>query len=134
MKEPSKDAPQRVEPGPVSDRLRPCPGSPNCVCSEYPDDDHSIEPLTIAGSPDEAWDRLLRILDEQPRTTIITRSNEYLLAHVRTRVFRFLDELEFRLDRPGRMIHVRSASRIGYSDLGTNRKRVEAIRKRFLEE
>lgn len=129
-----KESSQQVEPGTVSGRLRRCPASPNCVCSEYLEDDHSIEPLAITEFPTEAWDRLLRILDEQPRTTIISRSDEYLLAHVRTRFFRFLDELEFRLDGPGRKIHVRSASRIGYSDLGTNRKRVEAIRKRFLEE
>lgn len=120
--------------GLVGGKLRHCPESPNCVCSEYPDDDHSIEPLKISGQPEEAWDRLLRLLDDQPRLTIIRRTDDYLLAHVRTRFFRFLDVLEFRLDSSAGKIHVRSASRTGYSDLGVNRKRVEAIRQRFLEE
>ncbi len=115
-------------------KLRPCPGSPNCVCSEYPGNAHSIEPLIIAGDPDAAWARLLGILQVQPRTTIVSQTDDYIEARVRTRILRFEDVLEFRLDCDANLIHVRSASKVGYSDLDANRRRVEALRELFCNE
>lgn len=112
-------------------KLRPCPGSPNCVCSEYPGNAHSIEPLIFPGDPDTAWARLIEILQDQPRTTIVSQTDDYIEARVRTRILRFEDVLEFRLDRDANLIHVRSASKVGYSDLGANRRRFEALRELF---
>ena len=107
-------------------RLRPCPSSPNCVCSEG--DDPSVEPLTYAGSGQEAFQSLVDLIESQPRVDLITVEGAYAHAVFRTPVFRFRDDLEVRLDEPNSVIHVRSASRLGYSDLGANRKRVESLR------
>lgn len=107
-------------------RLRPCPSTPNCVCSEGLDP--SIEPLDFAGDPDAALRSLVDFIAEQPRATIETSADGYVHAVFRSALFRFRDDVELRLDREAGVIHVRSASRVGYSDLGANRARIESIR------
>jgi uncharacterized protein (DUF1499 family) len=109
-------------------KLRPCPSSPNCVSSDASDEGHAVEPLRIATSPDEAWTTLAEILRERPRTKITARTDRYLHAEVRSALFRFVDDVEFHLRPVEGIIAVRSASRVGYSDLGVNRRRVEGLR------
>ena len=117
--------------GLVDGRLRPCPSSPNCVCSQDEDAGHRIEPLRFAGSPREAWDRLQALLVKMPRTKVVSSDDRYLHVEVTTLLMRFVDDVEFLLDETNSVIHVRSASRVGHSDLGVNRKRIEAIRQRW---
>ena len=119
---------------PEEKRLPPCPRTPNCVCSQDEDPRHSIAPLRFAGDPDAAMDRLRGIIASMPRTRVETRTPDYLRALCRTRVLRFTDDVELLLDRQAGVVHVRSASRVGYSDFGANRQRVEAIRKAFSSE
>jgi len=114
--------------------LEPCPASPNCVCSAYPDDTaHAIEPFRYETDADTAWAAVRRAVDGLPRTRVVTSEPGYLRAESRTLLLRFVDDLEFRLDATAGVIHVRSASRTGYSDLGVNRRRVETLRVRFRE-
>lgn len=108
--------------------LPPCPPSPNCVCSVDSDDAHSIAPFSTANQPAAAWAALKRVLEEEPRMRIITETSNYLHLECRTPLFRFVDDLEFLLAEDGATIQVRSASRAGHSDLGTNRRRVEKLR------
>jgi uncharacterized protein (DUF1499 family) len=118
--------------GPREGRLAPCPATPNCVCSCAAEgDDHAIAPLTFEGSPEEAWKRLGEVLAEQPRMAVVSETPTYRHVECTSRVFRFVDDLELLLDREAKKIHVRSASRAGRSDLGVNRRRVEAIRQAF---
>ena len=116
---------------PKEGRLLPCPRTPNCVCSQDEDPRHSIAPLRFEGDPDAAMGRLQEIIEAMPRTHVETRSPEYLRARFKTRVLRFTDDVELLLDHEARLVHVRSASRVGYSDFGANRQRVEAIRDAF---
>src|SRR5206468_84351 len=97
------------------------------------DDDsrHAVEPLRFTDDPEEAWQRLKAVLASLPRTRIVAATDGYLHAECTSRVFRFVDDLECLLDRDAKLIHVRSASRAGRSDLGVNRRRVEAIRRAF---
>lgn len=115
-------------------KLSACPGTPNCVCSQDDHEAHAIEPLSFRGDPALAWERLNGVMKSWPRTTIIAATETYLHAECRSLVFRFTDDVEFRLDPVARVIHIRSASRAGRSDLGVNRRRVEAIRKAFENE
>jgi uncharacterized protein (DUF1499 family) len=108
-------------------RLSPCPASPNCVSSQDSNAAHSIEPLRYTSSPLQAMERLKRIVGGMKRAKVITDTDLYLHAEFTSALFRFVDDVEFVLDEKNRVIHVRSASRVGYSDLGVNRKRVEAI-------
>lgn len=117
--------------GVANGRLRPCPASPNCVCSCDAEPGHAIPPLRFAGSAEHAFQRLRKVLVAMPRTRIRRDEAAYLHAECRSLVFRFVDDVEFLLDADAGIIHVRSASRLGYSDLGVNRRRVEAIRQAF---
>jgi uncharacterized protein (DUF1499 family) len=110
-------------------RLAPCPPSPNCVCSQGGDAAHAIEPLRFTKSPAEAMAGLKEVIQNQKRTTIVTETTNYLHVEFRSALFRFVDDVEFLVG--DKVIQARSASRVGHSDLGVNRKRIEAIRKQF---
>jgi uncharacterized protein (DUF1499 family) len=118
-------------PGRKQGRLNQCPASPNCVCSQDPDPAHQIVPLAFTGTADDAWGRLKTVVAGRPRARIVEESADYLRAEFRSRVFRFVDDVEFVMDEPNHVIQVRSASRVGYSDLGVNRRRIEALRAAF---
>lgn len=117
--------------GPVNGRLRGCPPSPNCVCSQAADEAHRTAPLSFTGDPEAALSALKGIVVRQPGAVLIGESEHYLRFEVTTPLLRFVDDLEFLLDPEQGVIHVRSASRVGRSDLGANRRRVEAIRAQF---
>lgn len=112
--------------------LAPCPSSPNCVSSEAVDKTHEIAPFPVITSAKESIDRLSRIIEEMPRTQIVEKTPDYLHAEFESRIFHFVDDVEFLYDPNKEVIQVRSASRVGYGDLGVNRKRVETIRKFYL--
>jgi uncharacterized protein (DUF1499 family) len=110
-------------------KLAPCPSSPNCVCSQASDSLHQIAPLSFTSPPEPAFSQLKSIIQSLPRTKIITESGDYLYVEFKTALMGFVDDVEFYLDRNSKIIHVRSASRLGYGDLGVNRQRIEKIRK-----
>ena len=115
-------------------RLTPCPKTPNCVNSQVDSEKHYIQPIHYAGTQQEAHDRLLQILESEKRTKILTAQDNYIRAEFTSALFRFVDDVEFYFPEEqadGTVIHVRSASRVGYSDLGANRKRIERIRSKF---
>jgi uncharacterized protein (DUF1499 family) len=109
-------------------RLRPCPSSPNCVCSQDPQDGAPLDALAFEGDPAEAWSSLLAHVQGLPRTELVTATERYAHAVFRTALFRFADDVELSLAPAERVIHVRSASRLGWSDFGANRRRVEGLR------
>ncbi len=114
-------------------KLAPCPSTPNCVCSQSEDAEHKIEPLTYKSTPQVAFTQLKQAIESQPRTKIITQSPNYLYAEFTSAIMKFVDDVEFYLDEDAKVIHVRSASRLGQSDLGVNRKRIETIRAKLQE-
>jgi len=117
-------------PGLANGKLSPCPGTPNCVSSEDPAENSQIDPFTFEGAPEGAWSRLKQAILAEGGS-IEKDDDIYLWATFTSRLFHFVDDVEFRLDAANRLIHVRSASRVGYSDMGVNRKRVEALRKTY---
>ena len=114
-------------------RLRACPGTPNCVNSQERGRS-AIAPLVFDDEAASAFARLKRLVSALPRTRIVEESEDYLRAEVRSRVFGFVDDVELLVDASARRVHVRSASRVGYSDFGVNRARIEAIRVRFAKQ
>lgn len=112
-------------------RLTQCPCSPNCVSSQAEDVPHRIAPLVFQGEPESAFARLKQILVGRGDTTIIEECPDYLRVEFHTILF--VDDGEFLLDIEQRLIHVRSASRRGYTDLGKNRRRLEEIRQSLTE-
>lgn len=111
--------------------LRPCPSSPNCVSSEAATPaEKRVTPFPAPNGPSD-MDRLAELLAAWPRTTVVTRSAGYLHAETTSRLMRFVDDVEFRYDGAAGVIHVRSASRLGRSDLGVNRARVDGLLARW---
>ncbi|MDX2243849.1 MAG: DUF1499 domain-containing protein [Leptolyngbyaceae cyanobacterium bins.302] len=111
--------------------LAPCPASPNCVSSQSQDGKHRIEPLSYEGTPAEAMQQLQALITDLPRTEIIEATDNYLYVEFTSSLMGFVDDVEFYIEPDTKLIQVRSASRLGESDLGVNRKRIEAIRKKF---
>jgi|GEM_PF-149131 uncharacterized protein (DUF1499 family) len=122
--------------GVTSDKLAPCPATPNCVNSQSGSDDqeHFIQPIVLTSSPDRTMAALKEVVQSLDRTEIITDMPNYLYAEFTSALMGFVDDVEFSLDQTAGVIHVRSASRLGESDLGVNRKRVETIRAKFAEQ
>jgi len=109
--------------------LQSCPSSPNCVSSQANDEGHRIAPLSFSTDPDSAFLLLKQILFSRKDTKMISEEAGYLRVEFHTAFF--TDDGEFLLDGNAKAIHVRSASRIGYSDFGKNRSRMEDIRRDF---
>ena len=118
--------------GLTSGKLTPCPHKPNCVYSEFSEDTtHYIEPIYYSGTaPEKAWAGILQVIEESGG--VITISDwEYIAATFSVSWFGFIDDVECRLDTSKNRIQIRSVSRVGHSDLGVNKKRVEKIRRLF---
>ncbi len=114
-----------------NNRLSDCPQSPNCVSSLTDSETHYIAPFAFNKPIDMEMQKLLQILEKQRGFKIISSNENYLHVECKSFILGFVDDLEFFLDIDSRACHVRSASRLGYSDLGVNRKRVEKIRQLF---
>lgn len=117
--------------GVTAGRLAPCPDSPNCVSSQADDEEHGMEPIEYDGATEAARDRLLAILAARARTEVVESEPNYIRAEARSRIFGFVDDVEFYLDEEAGLIHFRSASRMGYSDMGVNRDRMVEISAEF---
>lgn len=118
--------------GIVDSALTPCPSSPNCVSSDARDSAHRVHPFQLDVSPDEAWQEARKIVLELPRTRIVTETSDYIHAECQSAILGFIDDLELHLRPTEKLIAVRSASRLGHSDFGVNRSRVEDLRNLFI--
>jgi uncharacterized protein (DUF1499 family) len=121
---------KQPELGLINGQLRPCPATPNCVCSEHRVEGAYIEPLSYTSVAADAWAEIKRVISKTDGV-VITEEADYLRAVYQTPLLRYIDDVEFRQDKNNQLIHVRSASRVGQSDFGANRKRVEKIRAAF---
>jgi uncharacterized protein (DUF1499 family) len=113
----------------VPARLKPCPDSPNCVSSFSSDPRHAVAPIAFSGSTSETRRKLWEVIRAMPRTHIVRDEKTYLHVEFTSAVFRFVDDVEFLFNEELQQIDVRSASRVGYWDMGANRKRIEEIRR-----
>ena len=108
--------------------LSACPSSPNCVVSQDGDAEHAIEPIAYQSDRATAKETLLKVLSVVPRTEVVEDTDNYIHTESTSRIFKFIDDVEFYFPEDENVIHVRSASRVGESDLGVNRRRIEQIR------
>ncbi|MGD1866402.1 MAG: DUF1499 domain-containing protein [Phormidesmis sp.] len=119
--------------GVTNGRLKSCPDTPNCVCSQASESDkeHVIAAFSYTGSASDAIARLKQIIEAMERSTINTVSDDYLYAEFSSKLMGFVDDVEFYAVPGKSVIETRSAARLGKSDLGVNRKRTEEIRAQF---
>lgn len=114
--------------------LSECPKSPNCVNSQAKDEEHAIEAIKISGTLSEAKSKILQTLEVLDNSKLVSSDSNYIRVEFTSSLFRFVDDVEFYLPESSTgtvTVEVRSASRIGHSDLGVNRKRIEAIRSKL---
>ena len=111
-------------------QLAPCPDSPNCVSTQAPPDDgqHYAPLIPFTGDAKKAMRAVSEAVEATPRSKVVTKDKRYLHAEVRSLVFRFTDDVEFYIDNTAKLIHFRSASRVGKGDMGVNRKRMDKLR------
>lgn len=107
-------------------RFEPCPDTPNCVSSQAntADEEHYLAPLSVSGDANTLMTKAIEVLTEMPRTKLVERSRVYARLEARSLIFRFVDDIELYLDTEKGLLHMRSAARLGHSDLGVNRKRM----------
>jgi uncharacterized protein (DUF1499 family) len=109
-------------------QLAPCPDSPNCVVSQGADLDHAIAPIRYEGDRETAREALLKVLSVVPNTKVVEQRDDYIRTESTSKLLGFVDDGEFYFPTEDRVIQVRSAARLGESDLGVNRRRLEQIR------
>lgn len=114
--------------GVTDSKLSACPSTPNCVSSDAGDAEHRVAPLVLDASATEAWRVARETVAQMPRTHIVSESADYLYAECTSAVMGFVDDLELNLRAGDGQIAIRSASRLGTSDFGVNRQRVEDLR------
>ena len=117
--------------GIIDGKFHPCPKSPNCVSTQSTDEKHRMEPIQYSSTVDEAKVKIKNIITSFKRTKLITETENYLHFEFRTATFKFVDDVEFYLDDKEKLIHFRSAARLGWSDMGVNRKRMGKIRELY---
>jgi uncharacterized protein (DUF1499 family) len=109
-------------------RLAACPSSPNCVSSDAEDRAHFVAAFELSQPAADAWRAARAAVESLARTRVIEVSGDYLHAECSSALFGFVDDLELHLRASEGIIAVRSASRLGYGDMGVNRRRVEQLR------
>lgn len=112
-------------------RLADAPDSPNCVSTQTSERSHWIAPISFQGSAQDAMTTIAAVVADMPGSTIIEQDEKYLYAEFRSPLFRFVDDVEFLIEAESGRVHFRSASRVGHSDLGANRNRMEQFRTQF---
>lgn len=117
--------------GTAQSHLAPCPDSPNCVSTDAISADQTLEPLPIANTDEQTIKLLSDVVSELPGSRSVLRKDNYLHVEFRSPWLRFVDDVEFLIDGQGEFVHARSASRVGRSDMGVNRQRLEEIRNRY---
>lgn len=113
--------------------LHPCPPTPNCVSTDVSDEAHTMAPVPFAAAPERAQDVARAALQAEPRMRLIIDVPGYLRGEATSRIFRFVDDVEIVIDSTAHLFRFRSASRMGRSDMGVNRERMERVSVRLHE-
>ena len=124
----SMTATEPVNLGVNQGRLADCPASPNCVATQSGVDSQKMQPVSYSGSKEEITGEIKSAIQSRfPRARLVSETDNYLHFEFTSLIFRFVDDVEFLIDDTNKLIHFRSASRVGYSDMGANRKRMQTI-------
>ncbi len=117
--------------GVTAGKLAPLPNRPNAVSSQTENGDKHVPPFPFKGTLEASKSKILEVLDEYGNISVISSDGDYIHAISTTPRMRFKDDLEFFFDEQAALIHFRSASRLGYSDMGLNRERYDVLIKLY---
>lgn len=119
--------------GMIGNTFHACPQSPNCVSTmaNEKDEEHYFAPLVYQGSLAQAQQQLETLIAGLPRHKLIKKEHHYWHYTFHSRVFHFVDNVEFYFPPRQKVIHMRSAAEMGYSDMGVNRERLKQLQQAF---
>jgi len=115
-------------------KLDPCPNSPNCVSTQETRKRKRMRPIILKHTSEYAKKKMKLMLDDEDdfsNVTLIEEKGNYQHYEFKTKIGKFIDDVEFLFDEKNKLIHFRSASRKGYGDFGKNRRRMKKIRKKY---
>ncbi|WEG13053.1 DUF1499 domain-containing protein [Pullulanibacillus sp. KACC 23026] len=119
--------------GLIDGSLRSCPRTPNCVSTNHSDLNRHMLPIDYSGlTLDEAKGILFEVLKTIPKVEVVKEEDGYIHAEAKTMVFEYIQDAEFLFDEDDKQLHFRSASRVGYTDFGSNKRRMQSVVARFL--
>ena len=110
-------------------QLSPCPDTPNCVSTQAPstDAEHFMPAIPYTQDASFVMTQVLRAVSAMPRATVIKQEDTYLHAEFRSPTMGFPDDVEFYIDDANKLLHFRSAARMGRGDMGVNRQRMTEL-------
>jgi len=114
------------------EKLKPCPKSPNCVCTQDDNSRKKVDPIRFTVDTKKAATKLERLIASYDYAMLVKQESNYYHYEFITKLGIFIDDVEFLIDPKAKLIHFRSASRIGYSDLGKNKRRMKKIKRDWL--
>jgi len=119
--------------GVTNAKFSPCSQKPNSVSTQTTQDIKKVDPLAFNGTLEETYELILKSLKGLKKNDIVTKESNYLHVTFTSKLFKFVDDVEFYFDEKAKLIHFKSASRVGYSDMGVNKKRYLKFKETYLE-
>lgn len=122
-----------ITPGLVNSKLSPCSDKPNCICTEYQEDEsHYTDAIKITENDPIILTQIIENAIQKTGGIITSKKPDYFSATYTSSLFRYIDDFEIRIDNEKKLIHIRSASRVGHSDMGMNLKRIEKFKQALI--
>jgi len=118
--------------GVTEGKFQPLSSRPNSVSTQTAVKSKKVFPLIYSGNLNEEMSRIVAILEAMPGAKVHKKEGAYLHAIFTTSLMRYKDDVEIYIDEKAKEVHFRSASRVGYSDMGVNRKRYDAFALKYL--
>ena len=100
--------------------LKPCIEVAHCVREEW--EVNNIE---------EPFEEIKSIIENSPRIEIVEINGDYLHAEATSKWMKYVDDLEVSFLPESNILLIRSESRVGESDLGVNKKRVDLLKSKM---
>lgn len=121
--------------GPQDGQLASCSKKPNCVSTENHNLNRRMLPMSYGNlSLGEAKSLLLDVIHTMPRVEVKEEASGDIHVEYRTFVFEFFHDAEFNFDDVKKEVHFRSATRIGFADFGSNKRWLQSVYARFLQQ
>jgi len=120
--------------GETNGSLASLPRTPNAISSQTADIRKKVEPFPFKKNLTESKNSIKIILEDFEGLTIVHEAKNYIHALSTSKTMRFHDDIEFFFDERSKVVHFRSASRIGYSDMNVNRNRYERLKESYMKQ
>lgn len=115
-------------------KFKELPQTPNGVSTQTEQSEKRVPVLPyVDGSKEASKAKIKAALASMPDTIkVVKEEDNYYYVIFVSAGMKFKDDVEFYFDDAEKVVHFRSNSRIGFSDMGVNQKRYDTIAKFYL--